>query len=119
MVREVIDAFLAALGVLQPDVESAFHDVMVGVREYCFVKNTFLNVLEDGHELETGSASSTNVNLILADHPDSPCSMRAQTSSAHDDFSEENNENSVRFMRSVMAPGADGHNLCPHLLLFH
>lgn len=55
-VEAVNNATPAVSGVLQPEAKSAFQVPETAVREYWFVKESFLNGLKDLHELETGFA---------------------------------------------------------------
>lgn len=63
-VRDVTDMTPTASGALQPEAQSAFDRLKVALREYCFIKNTFLDEVEELQELETVSALRRNLNLV-------------------------------------------------------
>lgn len=110
-VKNLIGVTLAAFGTLQPEAELAFQVFKAAMREYCVVKDTSFNELENLHDLETGSALHQNTTLVLADTRDSTCSAQGQMNYAHDAICREEIEDAVRLMGSVMAFGAHGHFL--------
>lgn len=55
-VEDVIEVTPAASDALKPEAGSAPQALKVVLREYCFVKDTSFNELEDLHKLQTGSA---------------------------------------------------------------
>lgn len=103
------DAAPAVSGALQPEAKSTFQTLKVATREYCIVRITSFNELEDLHKLEAGSVLQQNKNRVLADPAYSTGSARGQVSLAQNVFFEENIEKTVTFMSNVMAPGANDH----------
>lgn len=68
-VEDVIDVTLAGSRALKPEAESAFQVLKAATREYCFIRDTFCNVLKDLYELQKGPALHQNMNAVLVGPP--------------------------------------------------
>lgn len=99
---DAIDVTQMASGTLQPEAQSATQMLMVAMREYCVVKDTSFNELEDLHKLEIGSTLHQNVNLLLADPLSNTRNARGQASSTHDVLSKEDVNDAVKFMSNIV-----------------
>lgn len=97
-------------GALQLEAKSSFQVYKTATRVHRFVTDTFLNELEDLHELETSSALHRNQNLVLADFPCSIHSAQGQGISAHDAVCSEHPEDAVRIASNVTTSEAQGRN---------
>lgn len=65
--NNVIETTPAVSGALETGAGPVFQVLKVVTKEYCDVKDTFFNEVEDKHILEKGSAPHQNVELVLAD----------------------------------------------------
>lgn len=107
-VEDVVNLAPAASRALQTKTKSAFRELEIATREFCFVKDSCFVELEDLHELGTCFALLQNVTLVLTDHSYSTRSAQGHASSASDVFCKELIKNAARSMSNVMAPEAQG-----------
>lgn len=90
----------------------------MAVSEYCFVKDTLFNELENSHDPNMDSALHQNVTLVLIGLSYNTRNARGQNTSAHDVFCKEHLKEAVRFMSNVLSPEAHNDTVFSDLVFF-
>lgn len=112
--ENIVDTIPTDFGAEEPEPGAKVKVLKSTLKTCCSIRENSLTDLEDQHELQTGSALTGKVILVLGDPPYNTRRAQGQSNSAHGFLSKRFMKDVVRVLGSVTAPRRSSiHSLRP------